>query len=358
MLGRSVTVLVFLLCLASCVDADVEVLPEIATSTLPALPEPVSNNAVAAVSTSKGLYLVSFNGLAADKQWDDTLARTYVLTPQAKSWRRAPDVPGEEGRLASIAVAVGEHAYVFGGYTVAEDHTEVSLPLAHRFDPLSNQFTRLADMPVPVDDAMALVYQQRYIYLISGWHDTANVNLVQLYDTVNDSWVQATAYPGTPVFGHSGGIVNNEMVVCGGVEIKTFASEPRQFVMNTACYAGTIREDNNRRIDWRTTEPMPGAARYRMAAVGSSALDGVVFAGGSDNPYNYDGVGYNTEPSEPLSSVWIYDLLTNSWNSLGVQAVPTIDHRGLLETPQGFITIGGMLSKQAVTDKVTVYTLP
>jgi hypothetical protein len=38
-------------------------------------------------------------------------------------------------------------------------------------------------MPVPVDDDISLPYQSRYIYLISGWHNDGNVNLVQLYDT-------------------------------------------------------------------------------------------------------------------------------------------------------------------------------
>lgn len=27
-------------------------------------------------------------------------------------------------------------------------------------------------MPVPVDDSVALVYRDRYVYLVSGWHET------------------------------------------------------------------------------------------------------------------------------------------------------------------------------------------
>ncbi len=322
------------------------------TLALPSLPQPVSNNAVARVATEEGHYLVSFAGLLKEKRWSDTTAATYVLEPGARAWSRAPDVPGDEGRLASIAVAAAGHAYVFGGYTVAEDHSEVSLPLVHRFDPVSQEYVRLADMPVPVDDAMALVYQDRYIYLVSGWHDTANVNLVQRYDIEQDTWVQATAYPGAPVFGHAGGIVGRDLVVCGGVKIKTHREGPREFVIGEQCFAGTIRDDDARRIDWRVIEPMPDAARYRAAAAGSEALRGVVFVGGSDNPYNYNGIGYNGTPSAPENTIWLFDVEVGRWVGLGHQPLATMDHRALLETPDGFVTIGGMLQDQKVTDRV------
>lgn len=349
-------VLMSLLLMSGCAAHSVSQ-QNIQTSRLPELPVALANNAVAAVDTTQGQYLVSFNGLSREKKWNSATAHTFVLEPGAPQWQQVGDVPGIHGRLASIAVSVGDQAYLFGGYTVSENHDEVSLPLVHRFDPVLQSFIQLADMPVPVDDAMALVYEDRYIYLISGWHDTANVNLVQRYDTVEDTWVQVTAYPGAPVFGHSGGIVGNELLVCGGVEIKTYAESAREFVMNGLCFAGTIRPDNARRIDWRTIDPMPGAARYRMAAAGVDAMSGVLFVGGSDNPYNYDGVGYNGTPSEPINDVWLYELKTNQWLHLGSQAEATMDHRGLLETHEGFVTVGGMLSQQRVTKKVTVFRL-
>ncbi|MEM6638438.1 MAG: galactose oxidase [Pseudomonadota bacterium] len=324
---------------------------------LPPLPEALANNAVAAVETDKGTYLVSFSGLAAGKTWRDTRATTYVLAPEASQWERGEDVPGDTGRLASVAVAVGDAAYVFGGYTVAEDHSEVSLPYVHQFDPRTRRFSPRVPMPVPVDDAVAVAYQDRYIYLISGWHDTANVNLVQRYDTLEDRWVQATAYPGAPVFGHAGGIVNGTLVICGGVAIDTKQSGPREFVANTACYAGTLRADNARRIDWRAIAPMPGPARYRMAAAGSAELGGVVFMGGGDNPYNYDGIGYNGEPSNPVGEVYYYDLEQDRWRALGRQRVPSMDHRGLLGVNGGFVVVGGMDGEQQVTGSVRRYLI-
>ncbi len=43
----------------------------VTTSALPALPEAVANNAVAAVDTASGRYLVSFLGLGAGKTHKD-----------------------------------------------------------------------------------------------------------------------------------------------------------------------------------------------------------------------------------------------------------------------------------------------
>lgn len=351
MIVRTACVLLSTVLLSACVT----MLPTPGTlpgKTLPALPMPVTNNAVAMVTTPKGNWLVSFNGLGQARSWSDTLAHTFVLAPAANQWHQASDVPEGQGRLASVAVALGAHAYVFGGYTVAVDHSEVSLPYVHRYDPVADSFKRLRNMPVPVDDAVAMTYQDRYIYVISGWHDKGNVNLVQVYDIKTDTWTQATPYPGVPVFGHAGGNIGNKIVICDGVKIRTHSDRAREFVMEKACYLGVIQADDPRSIEWHTIPAHPGAARYRMAAGGIETAGGVVFAGGSDNPYNYDGTGYNGDPSEPLADILLFDITTKSWKSLGQLLTPTMDHRGLLFDNTQLIIIGGMQAGQQVTPLV------
>ena len=222
---------------------------------IPALPQAVTNNAVVSVTTTNGEYLVSFAGLG-------------------------------KGRTHSDTLAVGELAYVFGGYSVAEDGTEISTPWVHSFDPVSGQFEERAEMPVPVDDAVAVTFEDRYIYLISGWHDLGNVNLVQRYDTIENSWSQATPIPGPAVFGHAGGIVSNTIVYCDGVAIEVHENQGRDFVAVSDCYQGIIDASDSRRIDWRVVEAHPGLPRYRMAATGAEEFGGVLFIGGSENPYN------------------------------------------------------------------------
>lgn len=322
---------------------------------LPPLPIAVTNNAVVSVNAGNHDFVVSFSGLGTGRTHEDTSAATFVF--DSLEWREASPVPGGVGRLASVAAAADELAFVFGGYTVAEDGSEVSTPWVHAFGPRSGRFYERQPMPVPVDDAVAVSYDDRYIYLISGWHDLGNVNLVQLYDAHNDSWSQATPTPGRGVFGHAGGIVGKTIVYCDGVAIEAHTDRRRDFISNGECFAGTIDPENPRRIDWRTVGPHPGPPRYRMAAAGIEALGAVAFVGGSENPYNYNGIGYDGEPSRPVSDILVYDLETKSWSTRKHDALRSMDHRGLVEFDGDWLTVGGMLENQQVTDRVVGYKI-
>lgn len=324
---------------------------------LPPLPQPVSNNALVSLVVDGNDYIISFAGLGAGHGHADTLATTWVYSGQDASWSEADPVPGGVGRLASTAAAVGARAYVFGGYTVADDGTEVSTPWVHAFDPVTGRFEARAPMPVPVDDAVAIAWADRYIYLISGWHDSGNINLVQRYDSVEDAWVQATPTPGPAVFGHAGGIVGNSIVYCDGVAIEPHADRRRDFVATSKCFRGTIDTDNSRRIDWRTLPTHPGLARYRMAAAGDERLGAVVFLGGSDNPYNYNGIGYNGEPSQPAPGFLLFDVARGEWQTFDTGEAPTMDHRALVGFRGKLVTAGGMLAGQQTTDRVIAYSL-
>lgn len=319
------------------------------------MPSPVSNNAVVAVTSGKGEYLVSFAGLGEGLGHADTHALTYVFDARKAEWTEKAPVPGGVGRLAAVAVAAGDRAYVFGGYTVDADGSEASTPWVHSFDPFTGEFEERRPMPVPVDDAVAISYASRYIYLISGWHDLGNVNLVQRYDTQSDTWLQATPTPGRAVFGHSGGIVGNTIVYCDGVALAANVDRRRDFVPNNECYAGLIDAGDPRRIDWRAVPAHPGAPRYRMAAAGIDALNAVVFIGGSVNPYNFNGIGYNGVPSSPVTTLLRYDLGSREWSTQPSGADGTMDHRGLAGYRGQWLTLGGMLEGQRVTNRVIAY---
>ena len=123
------------------------------------LPEPVANNAVAL----HGGEIYSFAGLGAGKTWRDVHAKAYKCTVEASQCEAIPALPDGKGRLAATAQTVGDMIYIFGGYTVAQDHTEVSTPEVFAFDPKTQSYSRRANIPVPVDDSVSLVYQDRYI---------------------------------------------------------------------------------------------------------------------------------------------------------------------------------------------------
>ncbi len=329
----------------------------IKTEILPELQQPISNNAVTLVATEQGVYLYSFLGLGSGKTWQDISSAAAVLNPTAKTWTELKPVPGTLGRLAASAVSAGGAAWLFGGYTVAADGSEKSIAGVYRVRPGESQMHWVTDMPVPVEDSVMLVYQDRYIYLVSGWHDLGNVNLVQVLDTKNLSWTQATPWPGVPVFGHSGGISEGRMLVCDGVRIQYPADDsPREFLSSKQCWSGRIDAENYRRIHWRSVQPHPGAGRYRMAATGD-ANQQVVFAGGSVNPYNFNGIGYNGMPAETEKSVFSYSFTTGEWQQHGDLPQGTMDHRGLPYAHGWYYLIGGMQDQQEIVSKVYRFRL-
>ena len=334
---------------------------EISSKFLADLPIAISNNALASAQVGSAKRLYSFMGLESGKEWSDV--STKVFRYSSGQWKRIRDVSLSQGRLASVAVTAQSYIYLLGGYTVSEDHSEVSTPEVLRFDPYTEEYDRVADIPISSDDAVALVYQDRYIYLISGWHDKGNINLVQVYDALKNEWKQATQFPGSAVFGHAGGIVDNKMVVCDGVKINypnasAGIEARREFLMSDECYIGRIDETDPYKIHWTVLPKHPGAARYRVAAIGDDVSQKVIFVGGSDNPYNYNGIGYNSDTSKPVSSVFAYSFVTGLWESLGETNFPTMDHRGLLKFENQFVTVGGMDSEQNVLTKTQAISFP
>jgi N-acetylneuraminic acid mutarotase len=323
---------------------------------LPQLPEAVSNNAVALLAGDDGVHLYSMLGLGSGKTWRDTSSAAMHYTSADGgvdgSWQKFESVPGGQGRLAASAVTVGNAVYVFGGYTVAQDGSEQSVPAVYSLQRETGQWQHFSDMPVPVEDSVLLAYQDRYIYLISGWHDLGNVNLVQVLDTATGTWQQATPWPGAPVFGHAGGIAGNRFVICDGVQIIYEAGAgSRKFLPSQQCWTGKISAGNFREISWQPIETHPGLPRYRMAA-GGEGKGRVIFAGGSVNPYNFNGMGYDGNPSQPEASVFSYNFNKDQWKCHGNLSTATMDHRGLPGHKGWFYLIGGMTKNQEVSTRV------
>jgi len=322
--------------------------PRIEWQELPTLPVGRANNAVAAVGSEQSIHLFSFLGIGAAKDHEDIVRDAYGLSLGVDaSWRQIAPPTHSRGRVASIALTVGDSIYVIGGYTVDPDGHEVSVPDVDRFDATTGGYTPRAPMPTPVDDAVAGVWRDRTIVLVSGWSNTGNVADVQLYDTVDDTWSKGTPIIGSPVFGHGGAIVGDTIVYCGGAAVEPDKSPKYQ--SSRGCFAGALDATRPGIIDWQPIAHHEGPSRYRMACGAASGL--VVCAGGTDNPYNYDGVGYDEQPSEPLSEVVAYEPATGQWHSLGDAPVATMDHRSLAVVGSDLFLIGGMQANQEVSSR-------
>jgi N-acetylneuraminic acid mutarotase len=347
MLLKSISYLSSVAAAATCVAVSATYLPD--------LPEPVSNNAVASTSVRGKTYIASFMGLGPGKQHGDIHNKVWMHTVGEFNWQSLPAVPSTQkinGRIAASAVALNSNFFVFGGFSVNADGSERTAVDSYRIDPITKRYTKLNDMPVPVDDAVALTYQNRYIYLISGWSDHGSVNLVQVFDNFTQRWSQATPFPGKPVFGLAAAMADNQMLVCDGVTLEYYADKKREYKSEPACYLGTVGSNANQ-IDWRVIEHPTGTARYRMAGI-NTKVDGkdmLVFIGGSTNPYNYNGVGYNGTASEPDSKVWVFSPGEKRWLT-AADTTPVMDLRSLIEIDGEVYSVGGMTSGQQISGKL------
>lgn len=313
----------------------------------PPLPAPVTNNAVVALERDGVLSVFSFLGMDSTKVWSGVTNAAYRWdVGSSEGWQVVEPVPGP-GRLASTAQVVKGRIYVVGGYTVAADGTERSVPDVNIYDPATGVWTRGANIPTPVDDAVSGVWRDSLLLLVSGWHDDGNVADVQWYDPASDRWSRGTPIPGTPVFGHTGALVGDHLIYLDGA--KVVEGEPR-FALDTAAWIGNIDPADPRVVEWTAIpeHPMPGLYRAAGGSVGGLAL----FAGGTENPYNYDGIGYDGVPSEPIRQVLAYAPRAGAWRNLAAPPLPSMDHRTLGVAGGRVFLVGGMEEGQVVSGKV------
>jgi len=329
-------------------------------SKLSPLPAPVSSNAVAISHDSGGAKIFSFMGICSKKTWDAISTSAYEMDLNSGKWTEKRPVPGVAGRLAASAVALHDQVFIFGGYVVDAQGGEATVSDLNVFVPIENRYYRGKDIAVPVDDAVVGLFRDRYIFLIGGWSTSNNdaVRNVQVYDTDKDVWMQATPIPGTPVFGHAGAIIGDTIIYVDGAYKNPAGASPKYVASNESWMGKIPRKGNITKIQWSKLPPHPGNAHYRIAAGAEphgKKADRISFSGGTDTPYNYNGIGYNGQPAEPSPVTFAFNTHTHAWETVSENTPDsTMDHRGLLVTHRGLLILGGMEKGQQVTAKVAV----
>jgi N-acetylneuraminic acid mutarotase len=314
----------------------------------PALPQPLSNNAVAALDGDDGCTIYSVGGIGAARTRAAIGGAAFALAPGASAWAALPDLPFDPPRIATSAVGLRGELYVVGGYSVAMGGAETSHADLAIFDPLANAWRDGPPLLVATDDAVVATWRDRYLVVVSGWSNGGSIDDVQLYDAETGMWTMADGFPGTPVFGAAGGIVGDTLLFVDGV------AGSSSFTLTAQTWRGDLDPDDPGAISWTELADHPGPARYRAAA--GALGDSIAIAGGTGEPYNYDGLTYaGGDPATPIASTLIYRPGAPPAAAFadGPDApAATMDHRALASCGDQAVRVGGMAAGPAVTDGV------
>ena len=316
---------------------------------IPPMPAAVSSNAVAALKN--GIEVYSLMGVGPKKTWDNITNKMYVLRLSSGKWAEGRAVPGVAGRLGASGMGARGQVFVFGGYVVDGAGNEITVGDVNSYVPDAHRWYRAADIPVPVDSAVIGMNHDRYIYLVGGRSKNGPVNNVQVYDAEKNTWSQATPFPGTPVFGHAGGLADDAIVYVDGARKNTAGGDP--YVASDECWIGKIDRKDPNKIEWSKLPAHPGPGRFGIVAGGVEKEHRILFSGGTTTPHNFKGLGNDGKPSEISPVTFAFELHGNRWDTVMPDTFDVrTDGRGIVPTPIGPLILGGMLKNQAISARV------
>ena len=290
------------------------------------MPEPVSNNAVAAAVKDSVTYVYSFMGIDSTKLWSGIHLKAFRYNTQTNVWDTIADVPDNLSRIAPSANTVKNKIYIIGGYHVYSNNTEVSSNKIFIYDPQSDSYSQGVNLPVAIDDQVQVVWRDSLIFIITGWSNTGNVSSVQIYNPALDTIMQGTPVPNNNMykaFGASGVIIGDTIYYCGGVEDATWKNV--NFLRK-----GVINPNDPSDITWTNPATNPGDKGYRMGAVvyGNTGF----WIGGAGNSYNYDGIAYDgTGGVDPLDRIMAYHAKSQTWEVDTATPFSVMDFRNIAQ---------------------------
>jgi N-acetylneuraminic acid mutarotase len=315
------------------------------------LPAPISGSAITSLKIGSHVLVFSLMGIGANKTWDAVSNSAEVLNTSYGKWTEIRSMPGSAGRLGAAAAGLREQVFVLGGYLLDPQGEQSTVPNVEVYSPLAKRWYRGPDLPKPVSDFVAGVYRDRYIYVVGGRSKTVAIRDVQVYDTEKQEWLKATPLPGTPVFGHAGALVGDTILYVDGARDGSAADQSR-YVASDECWIGKIQHHDPATIEWSKLPGHPGAAHYGLAAGGAEKDQKIYFSGGSGNPYDHKGIGFDGKAAEPSPITFAFDLRASKWETLSEATPNPSMGSGLVVTSDNLMIVGGMEKNQQVTARV------
>ena len=248
-----------------------------------------------------------------------------VYDPQTNAWQRLADMP--TARSEPLTAVVDGKIYVLAGY-VGKDNKGVNLKnlkAVEMYDPQTDMWVKKQDMPTPrIDFGTGVVAGK--IYAIGGrvyWRDRkpgspGRIDLVEVYDPASDTWTKRAKMP-TKRNGFGTGVVNDQIYAIGGTGWPQVGN-------HGGPYLGTIEVYEPRINRWTKRADMPNPRTVFSTVVIS---DKIYLIGGSDVQAGGAAVG------EWLANIEVYDPATEKWRV--VSAGP------IVKSPFGVTAVNGKI---------------
>jgi len=320
------------------------------------LPAARTSWSLAAATTSRGLEIFGFQGMGAGLSRNDAANDIYAYSVRDDAWRSVGKFPEPQGRLSTSATVAGRGIWISGGYTIEESGTENTMAGDYSFDPETGTLELVPGLGARVDDTVSIPWQDRYVLYIGGWTQLVTSMDVQITDTQTGMTVLGNSLP-IAIAGHAGAAIDGKIVVCDGMTMENDADGKQVFALSRRCFLG-ILGSKPEELTWEEIPAHPGNPRYRMAAAGTRQHGArVVFAGGAEQLYRFDGKGFDGTPVQPSADIFSFDLDKRVWQVHAPLPVGVTDVRTLPEANGEFFVMGGMRQGGVVSQRAFAFKL-
>lgn len=210
--------------------------------------------------------------------------------------------PSPITRAESVGTVVNGKLYVMGGFHgLIKPNHYIAQARCDVFDPATNTWTRIADMPEPFTHSQAAVdgTTMWFVGAYVGNHPGPGTTHVWKYDTATNVWSRGPDLPVARGAGASA-IVGRELHFFGGMNKTRTIDEADQYVLNLDDVAA----------GWTKLASMPTARNHVSAA----AVNGQIYVIG--------GQTQQEEQAKVFSVVEKYDPGTDTWSKVASLPAP------------------------------------
>jgi N-acetylneuraminic acid mutarotase len=209
----------------------------------------------------------------------DTVAGVSGVSSAQGHWSSLPDIAASIG--AAVVAGQDGRIYVIGGYNGSP------LKTVEAYDPATDTWSRVADMPTARSQLAAVVGLDRRIYAIGGFNG-GDLSTVEAYDTVSKTWSVVAGMP----------TARADLAAAPGPDGRIYAIGGDVGLRTTL--RGTVEAYDPDSNTWSAVADLPTPRYYLAAAAGP---DGRIYALG----------GYS---SGYLSTVEAYDTVNKTWSAV------------------------------------------